>query len=270
MVLDHVPALATARACMPDVDAMLRAAFAATALLLAPPAAAQLCDGSTGARGADGRVLGHLPYGDVAESELVEAPLGFSVGQRCYIRRDVLPHLERLIAAAASDPVVEGQLRGLSCHRSIARQSAVFCRERADPANRAISAAPPGHSEHATGYVIDFAVRPANGCPDAEACMAATPAFRWLVANARRFGFEMSFPASNAQGVKWEPWHWRWVGATAQAPGAARARFAFARARAEFPADPAVREPVVVRVTAQPPLVALPAPVREKRRKRRR
>lgn len=259
---------------MPDAVSMLRPALAATALLLASPAAAQLCDGSMGARGADGRVLGHLPYGDAADGDLAGAPAGFAMVQRCTLRSDVLPDLERLIAAAAVDPAVGGQLRGLSCHRSIARQSAVFCRERPSGAasDRAISVAPPGHSEHATGYALDFAVRPANGCPDAEACMAATPAFRWLVANARRFGFEMSFPVGNAQGVKWEPWHWRWVGTSATAPGAARARFVFARARAEFPADPAIPDPVFVRIVRQPPFVALPVakPPAKPARKRRR
>jgi zinc D-Ala-D-Ala carboxypeptidase len=250
---------------------MFRPLLAAAALIGASPAAGQLCDGSTGAQGPDGRVLGHLPYGDAPEDELAETPPGFAVGQRCFVRRDVLPDLARLLAAAGADPATGGQLRGLSCHRSIARQAAVFCRERADPANRAMSAAPPGHSEHATGYALDFAIRPANGCPDAEACMAATPAFRWLVENARRFGFEMSFPVGNRQGVKWEPWHWRWVGVRADAPGAARARFLFQRARAEFPADPAVSEPVVVRVVAQPSAVALRvAPKAEKKRKRRR
>ena len=250
---------------------MLHAILSATALLAAVPASAQLCDGSTGAQGADGRVLGHLPYGDAAEGELVEAPVGFAVGQRCLIRRDVLPDLERLLAAAAADPATGERLRGLSCHRSIERQSGVFCRARPSSEDRAISVAPPGHSEHTSGYALDFAVRPRGDCPDAEACMAATPAFRWLVANARRFGFEMSFPVGNRQGVKWEPWHWRWVGATAAAPGAARARFLFARARAEFPADPGVTEPVVVRVVAQPPAVTLPAAAAKgKKRKRSR
>lgn len=238
---------------------------------LAPAtAAAQLCDGRSTPVAADGRALGHLPYGDVAEAELVEAPPGFAVGQRCMVRRDALADLQRLLSAAAAE--APGTLRGISCHRSITRQAAVFCREAPDggAADRAISVAPPGHSEHATGYAIDFTVRPSNGCRDAEGCMAATPAFRWLAANARRFGFEMSFPAGNRQGVKWEPWHWRWVGVRADSPGAARARFSFARARRDFPADPGVQEPVEVRVIAQPPAVALPVPAPAKKRRRRR
>jgi D-alanyl-D-alanine carboxypeptidase len=101
--------------------------------------------------------------------------------------------------------------------------------------------------------------------------MAATPAARWLVANAPRFGFEMSFPGGNRQTVKWEPWHWRWVGANASAPGAARARFLFARARDQFPADPAV-DRIVVTVASVTPLVyvAVPPWTEPKKRRRRR
>lgn len=241
-------------------------------LLLAPGlAAAQICEGTGLKPSADGRVLGHFPYGDVSRDELVEAPEGFALGQRCMIRRDMLPDLQRLIAAAAGDPAVMGSLRGLSCHRAIIRQGNVFCREQPDDASsRAISVAPPGHSEHTTGYAIDFAVRPSPNCPDAEACMAATPAFRWLMANGPKYGFELSFPAANRQRVKWEPWHWRWVGASATAPGAARARFIFAKARAAFPANPAVADPVKVTVSAQPPIPAAPPAPEPRKGKRKR
>ncbi|MFN9165469.1 MAG: D-alanyl-D-alanine carboxypeptidase family protein, partial [Pseudanabaena sp.] len=39
-----------------------------------------------------------------------------------------------------------------------------------------------------------------------------TPAFQWLQNNAAKYGFEMSFPPNNPQGVMYEPWHWRFVG----------------------------------------------------------
>jgi D-alanyl-D-alanine carboxypeptidase len=228
---------------------MLRRIILALALLLAPAVVdAQALCGDSAAQTADGRLLGHFPYGDVPEDELVPAPTGFALSG-CLVRREMLGDLARLAAAANSDPAARGRLYALSCHRGIIRQGSVFCKPRpdADAATRAISVAPAGHSEHTTGYALDFAVRPANGCPDAEACMAATPMARWLVANAPRYGFEMSFPGGNGQNVKWEPWHWRWVGTSASEPGAARARFIFAKARARFPARPAVDGVTVIR-----------------------
>lgn len=245
-------------------------------LPLATPAAAQVCAGAAASMARDGRVYGHLPYGDAPPGDLVPAPAGFAL-HGCLLRRDVIPDLERLLAAAKNDPAVEGQLRALSCHRSIIQQASVFCREHPDAAidadaTRAISVAPPGHSEHSSGYALDFAVRPARGCPDAEACMAASPAARWLVRNAPRFGFEMSFPGGNRQHVKWEPWHWRWVGTSAAAPGAARARFLFARARDQFPADPAVDAAVTILRVVPPAFITVPVwtkpvPPRGKRRR---
>ncbi|MEA1084109.1 M15 family metallopeptidase [Sphingomonas sp. M6A6_1c] len=255
---------------------MRSAALLLAPLALAAPATAQVCAGASATMASDGRVYGHLPYGDAPPDELVPAPAGFALNG-CMLRRDAISDLERLLAAAQGDPAVMGQLRALSCHRSIIRQASVFCREHPDAggdpdATRAISVAPPGHSEHSTGYALDFAVRPANGCPDAEACMAATPAARWLVANAPRFGFEMSFPGGNKQNVKWEPWHWRWVGTSATAPGAARARFIFAKARAQFPANPgvdAVRTIAKVVPIVYVALPAWPAPDLKKKKRRR-
>jgi D-alanyl-D-alanine carboxypeptidase len=71
--------------------------------------------------------------------------------------------------------------------------------------------APPGFSEHQTGWVLDI-----GDWEDAEAddnpLFERTKAFQWLKANAARFQFELSFPPGNWQGVSYEPWHWRYVG----------------------------------------------------------
>ena len=207
-------------------------------LILVPGAAGAQCQ-SSAPIAADGRILGHLPYGDTAPGELVATPPGMALGGGCRLRPEVIADFQRLATAAEGSGL--GRVYAISCHRSLPWQESVFCREaHDDPSFRAMSVAPPGHSEHATGYALDVAIRPASGCPDIAGCMAALPLYRWLTDNAPKFGFEQSFPAGNKQAVKWEPWHWRWVGTTAAAPGAARARAFFARARKDYPAGPSV------------------------------
>src|SRR3546814_21121513 len=94
-----------------------------------------------------------------------------------------------------------------------------------------MSVAPPGHSEHSTGYAIDFGTRPSPGCDDVEYCFDRPPLGQWLLEHATDYGFELSFPWKNIQGVTWEPWHWRWVGRSAIEPGARAARLLVATAR---------------------------------------
>ena len=146
---------------MPSVR---RGIVPAIAVALASPAVAQSADGP----GEDGRLLGHLPYVQAEAADLADAPRGFAVGQPCRVRAVMLPDLARLLDAAAAAGLRE-TLHGISCFRSVARQQAIFCRGAAacaDAASRAGSVGPPGHSEHATGYAIDFAVRPSRACPD--------------------------------------------------------------------------------------------------------
>lgn len=228
---------------------IVRIAVAVCGLLPAMALAADpvaLCPGQQVYPGLDGRLLGHLPYAEAPASDLVSGPVGFALDVPCKVQRDVLPDLVRLLAAAAAAPGVGPRLRAVSCFRSIAHQRAVFCsqigprRRCRDAAERALSVAPPAYSEHATGYAIDFGVRPSPGCGDVEPCMAATATGQWLIAHAGEYGFELSFPAGNPQGVTWEPWHWRWVGTNVAVPGAVKARLAFTRARTNFPARPGI------------------------------
>jgi D-alanyl-D-alanine carboxypeptidase len=225
---------------------LLSVFFPATALALTP---VTLCNGQSVEPLPDGRMLGHLPYPDANPADLVTVPGNFGLGRPCQLHRDAAAAITALLAAADQVPGVRGKLRGVSCFRSIERQRAIFCsqigpRKRCkDAAERARSSAPSGYSEHATGYALDFGVRPlTRGCGDVSDCIANSAPGRWLLAHAPEFGFELSFPAGNAQGVTWEPWHWRWVGLSPTAPGAATARMLFATARSRFPALPAVAD----------------------------
>lgn len=181
---------------------------------------------------ADGRLLGHLPYAGVSRDALTEAPA--DVAANCRTNREALPDLTALMAKARADGVTS--LYVVSCHRSTQRQRTLFCNSGPPgltAAERAQQVAPAGFSEHATGYAVDFADRKAPNCV-VEPCFGTTAASRWLLKNAPKFGFELSFPEGNLQGVVYEPWHWRWVGRGETAA----ARKVFSDARTRFPAPP--------------------------------
>ncbi|HVJ03624.1 MAG TPA: M15 family metallopeptidase [Sphingomonas sp.] len=186
------------------------------------------------------RLFNHLPYGEASPATL--APVPSLPG--CTLVREAADDLERLLATARAEGI---DLGALSCFRSIEHQRRVFCAGAVNCDSvaplRARFVGPPGHSEHATGYAIDFVQR-GTDCRAAEQCFALTPASKWLMRRGPEFGFELSFPAGNKQGVGWEPWHWRWVGrSTDMGPQAQAARMRFAAAQARFPALPAVARP---------------------------
>jgi len=187
------------------------------------------------------RLFNHLPYGEVNSALL--APVPSLPG--CMLVREASWDLERLLASARAEGI---ELGAVSCFRSIDYQRHVYCPgKNCDTVSgamlRARFIAPPGYSEHATGYAVDFVQR-GTGCAALAQCFPLTPGGKWLMRRGPEFGFELSFPVSNKQGVGWEPWHWRWVGRSSDMgvqAQAARARFA--TARASFPALPAVAPP---------------------------
>jgi len=65
--------------------------------------------------------------------------------------------------------------------------------------------AAPGYSEHHSGRAVDI------GTPDCEVLLEKfenTTAFQWLKRHSADFGFQLSYPVSNAHGIAYEPWHW--------------------------------------------------------------
>jgi len=65
--------------------------------------------------------------------------------------------------------------------------------------------AAPGFSEHHTGRAVDIATPGSRPLTEE---FEDSDAFRWLVENAARFGFSMSYPRENPFGFIYEPWHW--------------------------------------------------------------
>ena len=121
------------------------------------------------------------------------------------LRKIAADALKEMAAAAAADGIV---LTVGSAYRSASYQAQVYEREvktyGKETADR--ESAQPGKSQHQLGLIVDFA--------PIDDSFAATPASRWLLDNAGRFGFSLSFPDGyeNITGYRWESWHYRYVG----------------------------------------------------------
>ena len=98
----------------------------------------------------------------------------------------------------------------LSGFRSVARQTKIIRDKLAtgEPLSHILLfVAAPGCSEHHSGHALDIG---SPGDFDLDERFGRTAEFRWLKANAPRFGFHLSYPRKNPHGIGYEPWHWCW------------------------------------------------------------
>ncbi|MFK8183696.1 MAG: D-alanyl-D-alanine carboxypeptidase family protein [Phormidesmis sp.] len=157
---------------------------------------------------------GHFSY-PVRNPDTLSLVASYAEGEN---QRDELLHpdaaaaLHKMIAAARANGI---WLVPASGFRSLEQQRSLFSNqtlEKGSPEAAATVSAPPGYSEHHTGYAIDLADGALEQTYDISIAFAQSPAYAWLTENAAQFGFELSFPEGNPQGVSFEPWHWRYVG----------------------------------------------------------
>lgn len=158
-----------------------------------------------------GPKYGHFSYKEAPASDLVEAGRYRDTGRVVRLRTAAAKAFKEMVAAADQAGI---KIIPISGFRSVAYQRDLFARavKRYGSEKKAARwVAPPGYSEHATGLALDLGdgTRRVN---DVESSFSETPAAHWLATNADRFGFELSFPPNNPQGVNHEPWHWRFVG----------------------------------------------------------
>lgn len=160
----------------------------------------------TATAGGRDTLLGHHAYAEAATNTLVPLPSAPNVK----LQPAAVAAAEAMVLAAQADGI---NLLPLSGFRSHADQQFLFFQIKANLGESAVAraevSAPPGYSEHHTGYAIDFGD---GSVPHShvQASFERTPAFRWLQENAPQYNFELSFPKAGA--VSYEPWHWRFVG----------------------------------------------------------
>jgi len=120
------------------------------------------------------------------------------------VERNTYEAYKRMMSAAAADPVLkldpsDQYLKIVSAFRS--REYQEELRRRSPNAGSAGLAV---NSPHFTGRALDLYVggNPVDTQDSNRAIQVNTPAYRWLVHNAERFGFRPYF---------YEPWHWEYV-----------------------------------------------------------
>lgn len=108
--------------------------------------------------------------------------------------------------AAKDDGVI---LSIASAFRTMAKQKGIVSRKLKNginPKKVYKFSAPAGFSEHHTGLAIDFS--------PIEIRFEKSRAFKWLQLHADQYGWQISFPRDNTDGVNFEPWHWRFIGSS--------------------------------------------------------
>jgi len=164
-------------------------------------------DGDSATDGVAG-LLGHRAYEEASPDSLAPVVADGSIR----LRAAAASRFRDMVAAARADGI---SLVPLSGYRSVQEQQYLFFGIKAERGQRAEEratvSAPPGYSEHHTGYAIDIGD---STQPNAhlEESFERTAAFRWLSENAAYYGFELTFNRDNSAGVSYEPWHWRFVG----------------------------------------------------------
>ena len=156
-------------------------------------------------RNHDHRILGHLPYDEIPKEKLV------LIEPNIEVHIDMRDSLLKMRDEAKSDGIY---LVFLSGYRSINLQNEIFYSLKTirnqEAAERARVSAPPGYSEHSTGFAI-YIGDATQRETDFETEFQNTDAFKWLKKNAAKFHFKLSFNKNNKY-IDYEPWHWRYEG----------------------------------------------------------
>ena len=144
-----------------------------------------------------------------APVRLVEIPPAYEYNEKktLQIIPEVLPRLEKMPDQAKADGIalyVESAYRSFSTQGALKGQYSVTYG--AGTANQ--FSADQGYSEHQLGTTVDLITTGTGGQLDG---FDRRPAYAWMVANAYRYGFVLSYPKTNGYYI-FEPWHWRFVG----------------------------------------------------------
>lgn len=123
-----------------------------------------------------------------------------------FVLQKIWLYLQNLMEDAASAGV---DIKILSAYRSFDEQAELkysYATVYGSGANQ--FSADQGYSEHQLGTAMDFTTQKIGAAlPSFE----ASGTYKWLIENAHKYGFAISYPKSNEY-FRFEPWHWRFIG----------------------------------------------------------
>lgn len=130
----------------------------------------------------------------------------YEKGKEIKMHAKAFPYLQAMMVAAKNDDI---NLQIISAYRSFSEQSTLkntYVVVYGSGANK--FSADQGYSEHQLGTAIDFTTMELGSNFTA---FEKSDAYKWLLENAYRHGFVVSYPKGNAY-YQFEPWHFRFVG----------------------------------------------------------
>lgn len=144
-----------------------------------------------------------------APARLEEIPDRYEYYESKHSKLDaqVWPYLENMLEASANADL---EIYIYSAYRSYNEQTALkdlYTTTYGEGTANQFSA-DQGYSEHQLGTAVDLITTGLGGELEG---FEQTSAYQWLLNNAYKYGFVMSYPDNNNYYV-FEPWHWRFVG----------------------------------------------------------
>lgn len=137
---------------------------------------------------------------------LEEIPEKYTFGKEILIHGKIDSFVEDMFEDAEDDGI---ELRAVSGFRSYDRQAALKSQYLVTYGSGANQfSADQGYSEHQLGTALDFSTEELGNSFEA---FGTTEAYEWMLDNAYKYGFVLSYPEGNAY-YQYEPWHWRFVG----------------------------------------------------------
>jgi len=144
-----------------------------------------------------------------APARLTEIPDNYEYLETKHSKIDsqVWPYLEKMLKASLQTNL---EIYVYSAYRSFDEQNALkglYAITYGEGTANQFSA-DQGYSEHQLGTAVDLITTGIGGTLEG---FEQTTAYQWLLNNAYKYGFVLSYPNNNSYYI-FEPWHWRFVG----------------------------------------------------------